>query len=104
MTDNDIIKALECCGGETYEEDCPKCPMYSSGNCNCLLAKYALDLINRYKAKNERLKTQNSTIASRIYNVGIKDFAERLCDGRVSNDPVAIAAKCLLREMTEETP
>lgn len=32
----------------------------------------------------------------------IKEFAERLCDGRVSNDPVVIAAKALLKELTEE--
>ena len=31
-----------------------------------------------------------------------KEFAERLCDGRVSNDPVVIAADALLKEMTEE--
>ena len=31
----------------------------------------------------------------------IKEFAERLCDGRVSNDPVVIAADALLKEMTE---
>ncbi|MBQ7334298.1 MAG: hypothetical protein IJW95_02385, partial [Clostridia bacterium] len=29
-------------------------------------------------------------------------FAKRLCDGRVSNDPVVIAADALLKEMTEE--
>lgn len=28
----------------------------------------------------------------------IKEFAERLCEGRVSNDPVVIAVKCELKE------
>lgn len=31
-----------------------------------------------------------------------KEFAERLCKGRVSNDPVVIVANTELREMTEE--
>lgn len=31
----------------------------------------------------------------------IKAFVERLCEGRVSNDPVVIAAKCLEKEMTK---
>lgn len=30
-----------------------------------------------------------------------KEFAERLCDGRVSNDPVVIAVDTLIMEMTE---
>ena len=32
-----------------------------------------------------------------------KEFAERLCEGRVSNDPVVIATKCLLKEMVGES-
>lgn len=30
-----------------------------------------------------------------------KEFAKRLCDGRVSNDPVVIAVDTLIMEMTE---
>lgn len=33
---------------------------------------------------------------------GIVDFTERLCEGRVSNDPVVIAVKFELKEMTGE--
>ena len=36
----------------------------------------------------------------RIKSEAIKEFAERLCDGRVSNDPVVIAVKVEL-EMTD---
>lgn len=32
----------------------------------------------------------------------IKEFAERLCENRVSNDAVVIAAKCLVKEMVGE--
>ena len=30
----------------------------------------------------------------------IKEFADRLCEDRVSNDPVVISTKCLVKEMT----
>ena len=36
------------------------------------------------------------------YHEGINCFAERLCDGRVSNDPVVIAVKAELKEMVGE--
>jgi hypothetical protein len=51
MTDNEIIKALECC----KKDDCDNCPN-DFGNCYANLAGYALDLINRQKAEIERLK------------------------------------------------
>lgn len=35
------------------------------------------------------------------YEAGVREFAERLCEGRVSNDPVVIAVKVEL-EMTEQ--
>jgi hypothetical protein len=55
MTDNEIIKALEChngCRGSICEE----CPLFSTNECSAELSGYALDLINRQKAEIERLK------------------------------------------------
>lgn len=53
MTDNEIIKALECCA---VAYDCPVCPF----NCECgnmgNLSSAAIDLINRQKAELEELK------------------------------------------------
>lgn len=56
MTDNEIIKALECC---SQEDMCKQCPYRMA----CLDDKYinivskdALDLINRQRAKIERYK------------------------------------------------
>lgn len=66
MTDNEIIKALECCfGGEGL---CPRqqCPFYEKCKNDESLAMYALDLINRQKAeikeKDEMLSAQADII------------------------------------------
>ena len=45
MTDNEIIKALECC----KKDDCDNCPN-DFGNCYANLAGCSLDLINRKQA------------------------------------------------------
>ena len=52
MTDEQIIKALECC----LYSDCEKCPMCSVEDCNKFnFEKLTLDLINRQKAQIEKL-------------------------------------------------
>ena len=60
MTDNEIIKALECCllSNKQQVEQCAECPMDETPCtvCQNLLAYHALDLINRQKAEIERLK------------------------------------------------
>lgn len=56
MTDNEIIKALECC----KDRDCLNCPMLAKEFCFGLcgdLVSCVLDLINRQKAEIERLKS-----------------------------------------------
>ena len=56
LTDKEVVKALECC--TTNGASCKDCPAFvkvDRSNCK----KYfrgALDLINRQKAENERLK------------------------------------------------
>ena len=56
MTDNEIIKALECCADE-YIHSCDYCPFEKECNGDNLnLVKYALDLINRQKAQIKDLK------------------------------------------------
>ena len=52
MTDNEIIKALECC---SYYDVCLNCPCFSFCGCTPELLESALDLINRQKAEIERL-------------------------------------------------
>ena len=55
LTDNEIIKALECC--VLAKHICPHdCPMLKNKECLESLRKNALDLINRLQAENERLR------------------------------------------------
>ena len=58
MTDNEIVKALECCARSECA-DCKNCPLDSLNRNDCysiILHQHSLDLINRQKAEIERLK------------------------------------------------
>lgn len=73
MTDNEIIKALECC----KNDDCDNCPN-TFGNCYANLAGYALDLIERQQAEIDRLTTENERVKTKIYKMAIdKALAEK---------------------------
>lgn len=91
MTDNKIIKALECC---ISDEPCIKtgCPLHNADMCGAdtqILEKFALDLINRQKSEIERLtirlrKAEHQLDdAMKMYNIikteAYKEFAELLC-------------------------
>ena len=87
MTDNEIIKALECCGNPY--SICAECPIKDDHGCNEQLAKYALDIINRQQTEIERLQnTINDILDCQPILVeraekyaksdAIKEFAERL--------------------------
>ena len=86
LSDNEIIKALECC----INTDCVNCPNWSGkwyrGMCNDFLPN-VLDLINRQKAEIEELKAivfmDRTEAIKNLKAEAIKDFAERLkerCD------------------------
>ena len=53
MTDNEIIKALECCTGDGL---CCECPMWEMLSANCIveLNRLALEIIKRQQAELER--------------------------------------------------
>ena len=60
MTDNEIIKALECCGKPVNEECCSECPYHLGGQENChKLLEDVIDLINRKQAEIEELRIEN---------------------------------------------
>ena len=103
MTDNEIIKALECC--VTYEF-CTGCPLVDNCPSCYSLLKSALDLINRQKAELDRCHKELDEfkfLASRVNSIkntsqdtfsgilismaegvaryeAIEEFAERLKD------------------------
>ena len=73
MTDEQIIKALECCATDDGN-DCFQCPygniVYKSGNGGCVnrCREEALDLINRQQTKIEALQTDNKQLQSDVIN------------------------------------
>lgn len=58
MTDDEIIKALECCDF-TDIKDCEECPLYHTFDCSFVIIDKTLDLVNRQNAEIERLKQEN---------------------------------------------
>ncbi len=69
MTDNEILKALECCGND--KSGCIGCTFFkvfrSGDRCIPQIAKKALDLINRQKAEVESLQDE-VVIKTSMYN------------------------------------
>ena len=63
MTDNEIIKALECCTTKGAKcSDCPAFKKVDRSDCK----KYfrgAIDLITRQKAEIDRLKNENDILS-----------------------------------------
>ena len=84
MTDNEIIKALECCNNC----DCKCCPCNSDSECKGIDDAEILDLINRQQAEIDILKEENEQLYEEVkqaneYNealrvASIKEFAERV--------------------------
>lgn len=129
MTDNEIIKALECCIVEG-EMMCNKCPLESE--CahypfDDIKAMYALDLIKRQQAEIERLKEEREMLLKECKRCGrrkdkrtrklknqlktarkkaVNEFAERLKEKYMTPYPYVFEiAKSdidnLVKEMTE---
>ena len=66
LTDNEIVRALECCASAEYQ--CQKCTLY--GKCyDGMVCEEALDLINRQKVEIESLKRE---IPNRKYATCVK--------------------------------
>ena len=77
LTDNEIIKALECCSVGTFACD-EQCPCFHSKSnlkltsCRFELICDALDIINRQKAEIEFLKEQRDRYMQDATDFSIK--------------------------------
>lgn len=85
MTDEQIIKALECCYDLDSSAICHQCPLYQTEECrDGYIGLQAYHLINRLQAEIERLQKVNDSFTdigklySEIKSEAIKEFAERL--------------------------
>jgi hypothetical protein len=102
MTDNEIIKALECCDEIDNNWDSSKCfeKCPYKGECARRIMADTLDLINRQKAEISELQRRNSELeielkAMRGAANSYKAEVERLC---VELDEVIIAKDLLFDE------
>ena len=121
MTDEQIIKALECCKSSNTLIACKNCPVLESGYCSHgktyvsdFVLENVLDLINRQRAEIERLKTMNSELRiglKVIKRTEIKKLWERLekeiryCTDVYGNSIQAINVECanrIVKEMVGE--
>ena len=85
LTDSEIVKALECCIGDTDGKDCFGCPLYEIDDCQAHLNLATLDLINRQKEEKgalingqETLQKYITTLQAEIKDlqkVVVEDFA-----------------------------
>ena len=69
MTDNEIVKALECCAN-AY--DCPDCPFEDDCGSMQKLSTFVVDLINSQKAEIERL---NVAVKAKDVKLNTGDYA-----------------------------
>ena len=93
MTDEQIVKALECCSSALTGEACEKCPL--RGECvskSNTIEELALDLIQRQKAEIERLTEYNANLNGMCLEFTDKntelqkqvdELIEELCETRI---------------------
>lgn len=70
LTDEETVKALECC--IPLETDCKECPLFDIKTAECIqiLCKNALALINRQKAEIEKLNKEKQELQKFIERIG----------------------------------
>ena len=110
MSDNDIIKALECHADE--QNSCSECP-YRPKGCSLQLASDSIDLINRQKAeikvKNKLLdiaEEKFKTIKADTMQEFIKRFEKKIKDVKFTIGQtweIKSAIKEVVKEMVGDT-
>ena len=90
MTDNEIVKALECCS----KDEINGLNIFTYGGVPMRsLLRYILDLINRLQGENEKKDKRLKEVLKGIENIkeqAYKEFAERLKERAIqtSFDPI----------------
>lgn len=85
MTDEQIIKALECCNSTERGHCLNECSYYNySANCTQNMIKDTLDLIKRQKAEIERLEKHAQTIVKMKRCVDLKKQVEESAINRLA--------------------
>jgi hypothetical protein len=93
MTDNEIIKALECC---FVNSNCNGCPQLSKSRCLQNACENAFYFINRLKAENEALISAQETVQKHIEKAkaeAIKEVVGRLQKSIISQLGVSTLEK-----------
>lgn len=76
MTDDEIVKALECCSEDSSDLIvCNKCPLCNEIGCIDHLRDLALDLINRQQTEIEKLKDEVAKARSKALLEAFSKFA-----------------------------
>ena len=71
LTDDEIVKALECCEDDE-NVNCEDCPLVRE-SC-AVIRKYALDLIHRLQSENERLKKRHGVALLRNDDLDLENY------------------------------
>ena len=87
MTDNEIIKALECCSNEKCAGE--KCPLHErtvcTKECLTMISGYALDLIQRQQKRFDKIlsyidRVENSGLGKKKALEYIRKFIVKGCE------------------------
>ena len=114
MTDEQIVKALECCVSSAGSDACRRCPYEEEGICVLALQRDSLALIKRQKAEIEDLKADKEALINGQLTIqkmyiearaeAVREFAEFLID-KAENNVIRIGDLCdyviEFNEMTE---
>ena len=105
MTDNEIIKALQCCRTSLIY-DCKRCNLRLENGarqpfCTTTLIGNAFDLINRLQAENERLKEKGIVVLLKPENAQFENL-ERFETRQISKEMLPAIVRRVKTEAYKE--
>lgn len=99
LTDEEIVKALECCSSGQTGEACKKCPLRGICVCNSnAIEVYALDLIHRLQSEIETLKS-NKFASWKVKFFKAQEEIERLTEENSQLESSAACERVVNRQM-----